>query len=325
MMTRLVAPVLATAALAVVALSATQADAQTPSLRSTVLVSGDLVRIGDLVTDVEPEKAGIAVFRAPDLGETGSVQIAAIMQALRPHVFGIESGGLSEVSVTRASRVIGANETKHRIAELAAERLRLPDPKALTVTLDMPAPTLHVEIATGPLMPVRMNFDPRNGRFDMTFASGDSQVRLTGSAVETYDTVVLTRPIARGETLRESDVTVEKRPKAGLQADTVRDPADAVGMATQQPLRAGQMIRSADLTRPLLVKRGEPVMVRYEVPGIILTARGKAEESGSVGDTVNVMNVQSKRMIQGVVTGPGLVVVQSLTPQVATVALTKSE
>ena len=87
-------------------------------------------------------------------------------------------------------------------------------------------------------------------------------------------------------------------------------------MALQQNVRAGQVIRSTDLARPQLVKRNEPVLIVYEVPGIVLTARGKAEEVGSLGDTVNVLNVQSKRVIQGVVTGPGQVTVTSLTPRI---------
>lgn len=307
-------------------LSATCAGAQTPSLRPTVLVSGEFVRIGDLVSDVASEKADIAVFRAPDLGETGSVRVAAVMEALRPYVIGVDSSGVAEVSVTRASRMVGANEVKRRIAELTAEQLRLSDPDMVAVILDMPAPTLHIDPAAyGPLMPVRANFNARNGRFDLFFQSGDSHVRLTGTAHEAHDVVVLTRAVGRGDILRDSDLVVEKRPKIELQADTIRDLAAAVGMATQQALRAGQTIRNADVTRPQLVKRGEPVMIRYEVPGIVLTARGKAEESGSAGDTVNIINVQSKRVIQGVVTGPGQVAVTSLTPQTVSAALTKAE
>ncbi|MGV3635719.1 MAG: flagellar basal body P-ring formation chaperone FlgA [Pseudorhodoplanes sp.] len=307
-------------ALALIAISAACASAQTPSLRPAVLVSGDVVRIGDLVADVDSEKADIALFRAPDLGETGSVQVAAVIKALRPYLFNVESGNFAEVSVTRASRMISATEIKHQIAEIVAGRLRLSDPKTVLVTLDMPAPTLHLDIASGPLIPSRVVFDPRNGRFDMAFQSGESYVRLTGNAAEAYETVVLTRAVARGDVLRASDLTVERRPKAQLQADTVRDPDAAIGMASRQALSSGQPIRSTDLTRPLLVKRGEPVMVRYEVPGIVLTARGKAEEDGSLGDTINLLNVQSKRVIQAVVTGPGQVVVHSLTPQVVSAA-----
>jgi flagella basal body P-ring formation protein FlgA len=317
MMTRLTA-------LALVVLSATCADAQT--LRPTVLVSGELVRIGDLVTDVASEKADIAVFRAPDLGETGTVRISTVMEALRPHVFGVDAGDIAEVSVTRASRAIGSDEIKRRIAQLAAERLRLRSLNAITVTLDVPAPTIHLDAGeTAPMMPARMKYDPRSGRFDVTFPTGDSHIRLTGSAVESYDAVVLTRSVTRGDILRKSDVVIEKRPKSEVQADTVRDPAAAIGMAAQQAFRAGQTIRSADLSKPQLVKRGEPVMVRYEVPGIVLTARGKSEEAGALGDTINIMNVQSKRMIQGVVTGPNQVVVNALMPPIATAVLTKSE
>ncbi len=310
MMTRL-------AALAVIAIATTSAGAQTPSLRPTVLVSGDLVRIGDLVSNVASDKAAIAVFRAPDLGQTGSVRIADVIEALRPHDIGVEADGLSEVSVTRASRMIGANEIKRRVAEIAAERLRIAGTADVAVVLDAPAPTLHLDPSeSGPLIPVRMTLDPRSGRFDMMLRSGASQVRITGSAQETYETVVLARPTTRGDVLRDSDVTVERRPKSEVQADAVRDPSAAIGMALQQTLRAGHVIRSTDLSRPQLVKRNEPVMIVYEVPGIVLTARGKAEESGSLGDTINVLNVQSKRVIQGVVTGAGQITVTSLTPRI---------
>ncbi len=303
------------ATLAAIVIATTSADAQT--LRPTVLVSGELVRIGDLVADVASAKADIAVFRAPDLGQTGSVGVAHVIAALRPHDVAVDAEGLLEVSVTRASRMVGANEIKRRIAEIAAERLRLSDAANISVVLDAPAPTLHLDpMQSGPLVPVRMTFDPRGGRFDMTLRSGASQLRVTGTAQETLEAVVLARPIARGEVLRDGDVAIERRPKSEVQADSVRELDAAIGMSLQQNVRAGQVIRSTDLARPQLVKRNEPVLIVYEVPGIVLTARGKAEEVGSLGDTVNVLNIQSKRVIQGIVTGPSQVTVTSLTPRI---------
>jgi flagella basal body P-ring formation protein FlgA len=303
------------ATLAAIMLATTSATAQT--LRPTVLVSGELVRIGDLVADVASAKADIAVFRAPDLGQTGSVRIAHVIEALRPHNVAVDADGLSEVSVTRASRMVGANEIKHRVAEIAAERLRLSDVANIAVELDVPAPTLHLDpTQSGPLVPARVTFEPRGGRFDMTLRAGASQIRVTGTAQETLEAVVLARPIARGEVLRDTDVAIERRPKSEVQADSVRALEAAIGMALQQNVRAGQVIRSTDLSRPQLVKRNEPVLIVYEVPGIVLTARGKAEDVGALGDTVNVLNIQSKRVIQGVVTGPAQITVTSLTPRI---------
>jgi flagella basal body P-ring formation protein FlgA len=79
-------------------------------------------------------------------------------------------------------------------------------------------------------------------------------------------------------------------------------------------------VRSGDLVKPQLVKRSEPVILYFEVPGIVLSARGKAEDNGALGDVVNITNVQSKRIIQGTVTGPGQVTVTSLAPRVTSAA-----
>jgi flagellar basal body P-ring formation protein FlgA len=56
----------------------------------------------------------------------------------------------------------------------------------------------------------------------------------------------------------------------------------------------------------------------FEAPGILLTIRGKALEAGAHGDLINVLNVQSKRTVQGTVSGPGRVTVTAMTARVAT-------
>lgn len=311
---------------ALFAFTATAAAAQTPVLRANVEVTGDLVRIGDLIENASAFKARIAVFRAPDLGETGTVPTARVLEALRPHdVLAVNTGGLSQISVTRASRVIGATEIRHRIAELLSERMRIADPANIAIILDTPLQAIHVDPSeTGPLMPLRINLE-RGGRFDIAFKTDDDKpTRITGAASEAYDALVATRTLNRGDILRDSDVTIEKRSKTEIQGEAMRDPAAAIGMAIQQALRPGQPIRSGDLAKPLLVKRGEPVVLHYQVPGINLTVRGKAEDGGAIGDIVNITNVQSKRTVQGVVSGHGQVTVTSLAPRVTSASINQT-
>lgn len=303
---------------------APQAFAQNaPTFRSNVLISGAVVRIGDLVVNAPTDKAQIAVFRAPDLGDTGNVPVARVLEALRPHdLDGIDTAGISEISVTRASRVIGSTEIKQRIAELMAERLRVGDAGNIAVSLDAPLTALHLDASNAaPLEALRFAADARSGRFDIAFRTEAAPLRVTGVAAEAFDALVATRPLSRGDVLRDGDVAIERRPKVELQGDNMRDVAGAIGMEVRQSLRPGQVVRATDLAKPLLVKRGEPVMLLYEVPGIVLTARGKAEENGAIGDVVNITNVQTKRVIQGVVTGPAQVKVTSLTPRVASANL----
>jgi flagella basal body P-ring formation protein FlgA len=75
-------------------------------------------------------------------------------------------------------------------------------------------------------------------------------------------------------------------------------------------MRSGTPIRVADIAKPEFVQRDQNVTVIYQVPGLYLTTRGKALESGTDGDTINVLNLQTKRTLTGTVTGRGQVTIQ---------------
>jgi len=134
-----------------------------------------------------------------------------------------------------------------------------------------------------------------------------SLLRYTGSLVETADAVVPNRTIARGEIVRAGDLVVERRPRAEVTADVPASIAEVVGRAARQALRLGLPVHRTDLIKPEMVKRDDTVALIYQVPGIMLSSRGEALEAGGEGDIINVLNPQSKRTIQGVVTGPGRV------------------
>jgi flagella basal body P-ring formation protein FlgA len=82
-------------------------------------------------------------------------------------------------------------------------------------------------------------------------------------------------------------------------------------------LQAGHLLRNAELMKPEVIQRNDAVMLMFEVPGIKLTVRGKATEGGAEGDTIAVLNEQTKRIIQGVIVGPGRVVVAANGPRLA--------
>ena len=69
--------------------------------------------------------------------------------------------------------------------------------------------------------------------------------------------------------------------------------------------------------KPETIQRGEHVTLIYQVPGIVLTVRGKAAEGGAEGDTISVLNEQTKRTVQGVIVGPGRVLIDARQPHFA--------
>src|SRR2546430_17667105 len=87
----------------------------TPALKRYVTVSSALVRIGDFI-DNAGASARVPIFRAPDLGQTGTVAAARVVEAVRAHGFPIvETRGVADVAVTRASRLITVKDLELRI------------------------------------------------------------------------------------------------------------------------------------------------------------------------------------------------------------------
>jgi len=294
-----------------------------PVLKHSVTVSSDVVRIGDLI-----ENAGsatdIAIFRAPDLGTTGAVSTRQILQAVRAHaVIGVDTAGIGEVRVTRASRTVTSKDVEAAIAQAVARHLGSSSADEIAVRLDRDMRVLQVEPGiAAPLQITRFAFDPNSGQFSATLelpeAAGIGRLRFGGKAMETVEIGVLTRALARGDVIRATDVAIERRPKSDAGGETGAGPV--VGMALRRALRAGQPLRSADLMRPELVQRNENITLVFEAPGIMLTSRAKALDSGAEGDVISVLNLQSKRTVQGTVTGANTVTVTSMKPRVAAAA-----
>ena len=316
---------LAASPLAAFAQSAGSAPAA-PVLRANVTVTSDIVRIGDMI-DNAGDAAAIAIYRAPDLGTTGSLPTAQVLAALRAHqVIGVDTRDLREVSVTRLARTVEAKEIEQNVAAALEHRNGLGAADDIELTFDRGLHTLQLDAAnTGALRPVSVHFEPRNGRFDVAFEVANStgaapaRLRFTGAAVDTVEAVVLMRAVDRNEIIKASDVAVERRPRIEVGRDVALS-TQVVGMQARRQLRVGQALRQSDLAKPDLVQRDQAVTIVYQAAGITLTIRGKALESGTEGDVVTVMNLQSKRTFSGTVSGRNQVLVSAPQP-IATASL----
>jgi flagella basal body P-ring formation protein FlgA len=298
----------------------------TPVLRANITISGDIVRIGDII-DNAGSAAQIAIYRAPDLGTTGALPVAQVLSALRSHqVIGVDTRDLKEISVTRLARTLEGKDIEAQVARALERKNGLGDAANLSLTFDRDPGDVRLDASnTGNMQPTSVRYEPRGSRFDVTLeisnetGAAPTKLRFTGTAIETIEAAVLARNVERNEVLKSSDVLVERRPKAEVGSDAAtRD--RTVGMQARRQLRAGQALRVADLAKPDLVQRDQNVTLIYETSGLYITVRGKAQDNGTEGDVVSVMNLQSKRAVSGVVTGRGQVSISVATPRPAPVS-----
>src|SRR4030081_1483358 len=315
-------------AAALLAATSTTASAQSrddviaaPVLRASITVAADLVRIGDVIDNAGPS-AQIAIYRAPDLGTTGSLPTAQVIAALRAHqVIGVDTRDISAILVTRLARTLEGKDIELQVARALEHRNGLGEAANLSLTFDRDVQDLMLEASnSGAMQAISARFEPRNNRFDVTFEIANDSVatptrlRFTGTVIETVEAAVLARNVEPNEVLKSSYVVVERRPKAEVGADlAARD--RAVGMQARRQLRFGQALKTADLAKPDLVQRDQSVTLIYESTGLYLTIRGKALEGGTAGDVLNVLNLQSRRTVSGIVIGRGQVSVAVPAPR----------
>ena len=300
-----------------------------PSLKAEAVVDAAVVKLGDLILNAGAA-ADAAVFHAPDLGATGTIQAARVMAAARDlGLEDVQQNGFTSVIVRRASREISAEEIRAAVSEALARRHDVP--RQTHLAFDALRAFAVEARAMEPLRLAGLAFDFRTGRFEAQIdvpgsaIAAERKFRFAGSAGDSVQAAVLAKPLNKGDVIQASDLSMEQRKRADLTSDMLIDPARLAGLALRRAARSGTLLRETDLSKPDLVERGANVIVTYEQSGIILSMRGKALASGSLGDAVTVQNPQSKKIVEGRVAGQGRVEVRALALPVPVASVQKSE
>ena len=177
-----------------------------------------------------------------------------------------------QVNFDRELRTIQTRNPRQRASRASARSITIRTPGRFDVTLDLPTGattrgTLHLD---------RPRHRHRRDR-------GRSRVRSSAA-----------------KTIKAADVVVERRARGTIGRDIVTDSEQGDRHPPRRnPMWQGRPLRLADLTKPPVVLRNETVTLTYQVPGITLTVRGKAAESGSEGDVISVLNEQSRPHLPG--------------------------
>jgi flagella basal body P-ring formation protein FlgA len=316
--------ILAAAALGALLVAGRPAAAAT--LKTDVVVSGDIVTLGDLFEGAGA-LAATPVFRAPDAGVPGVLSADQALAAAA--AAGLEASAplMNVVTVSRVATVIDDTAITNLVRAAAADRLTT-SAEALDIAFDAPVEAIQADAsAAKPVTLASLALQPASGRFTVRFlvdvGAETRPMEFTGRAMEMVEVPVMSRPLDRRQVLGMGDLEMQRFEKRRLPASVVRDADAMVGMAARRPLRVGETISRADLEQPRVVLRNEIVTLVYERPGLALTARGRALGDAAAGDLVSVLNEQSRRTIQGIAAPGGVVRIGPGMPAGQTAALTQ--
>jgi flagella basal body P-ring formation protein FlgA len=145
----------------------------------------------------------------------------------------------------------------------------------------------------------------RQAGLDWANPNGLRRIIVRGpSEAPEHNVQVLTyaHSLGAGDVVQPGDLVWSKA--AGAPTDAPRNADAVIGMAARRPLREGDAVALRDISAPVVIKSGDVISVVYEDGGIRLTLQAKAMANASVGDSLNVQNTASKKVIEAVATGP---------------------
>ncbi|MGE0082156.1 MAG: flagellar basal body P-ring formation chaperone FlgA [Thiohalomonadaceae bacterium] len=145
-------------------------------------------------------------------------------------------------------------------------------------------------------------------------------VRCTGAApwsiyvpakVQVYDRVVVAaRPLSRGSLLAAGDVEVRELDVTALAGGYLSSPEQVVGRSLRRNVQFGAAIGPGMIELPKIIRRGERVQILARTAGMEVRMEGEALEDGAEGEVIRVRNRSSRRSVEGLVTGPGMIEVR---------------
>lgn len=277
------------------------------ALRSHAIVTGPAVTLGDLFENAGA-RAAEPLGPAPAPGQHWLLEAPQLALIARDH-------GLAWRPLSADQRMVIERPGRALPREAVVEAL-LPELQARGAPAELDAelvgftpPFLPEEAPEPRLVPEGTNFDPATRRFSTTLlvlADGMSplRLRLTGRMVATRPAVVATRALRADAVIGPGDVALRRVPVDRLTTGVAEDPQAVVGSRLRRPIGAERPVPLTDLVPLVVLHQGAPVVLVHEVPGLALTAQGRALEDAAMGATIPVMNLATGMVVLAQVMGP---------------------
>lgn len=279
-------------------------------LRAAVAVDAAEVTVQDIFPGAESDAV---VARTPAPGRRLILDVYTLRRIAKRHnVRWQPRTRLDQTVVTRQSRVLNTSEI-----EAALQRSLVAHGLPEDRKVELANRSINIRVATNLATPFRINnaiMDSRNRRVSAVLAvttEGREKLnyRLEGFTYSVVEVPVLNRRIRRGEVIAAGDVIWKSIRKDNLGRNVVRDRKAAIGQAARRYLASGAQIMIDDLESPKIIRKGSLVTIYLETANLRLTAKARASEDGAMNETIRVVNVRSKKIVEAVVRGPSKVAI----------------
>jgi flagella basal body P-ring formation protein FlgA len=135
-------------------------------------------------------------------------------------------------------------------------------------------------------------------------------IQVVADIAAMIDAVVVTRFLKTDELIEMDDLKTVQMRVHQVNHPFITDQGEVIGKSASRPLPPDTPLRPAFVKLPLVIKKGDRVLIEARRGGLSIRAYGVTKSSGQVGQTVMVANLDSGRELRAKVVAPSLVEVE---------------
>ena len=285
-----------------------------PLLKAQIMVSSPIVTVGDMFEGADLY-AEAPLFRAPAPGTAGQVTLDAVrVAAARVGLTDFDSQSSVSVTVARFGEEIGEVQLGRMIENALQQRGILRDGVSATISFSEVLPRITADQSEAPVELVSLRYLGGTGQFSARFmVSGQgTPLDVKGRADLVVAVPHLVTSLSANDVIRPEDVEMRKVPVRTADTGSYSRLDQVIGQQIKRPARAGKMLQPGDLQSPAMIARNQAVTIVYRSGALTLTVKGQALDDAAGGETLQVLNLMSNKVLSAVATGQGLVTISDL-------------
>lgn len=277
-------------------------------LRPEAVINGASLTAGDIFGGLSAEKAAYVLGPAPKPGQDMALNASTLLRvAMALNIPWQPASSADQIVIRRAATIIAEDDIRAALdvplQEQGVEgRYDIAFHKGTKPELILPqdvAPTFDV---------VGFRYDPSREWFQATVMAPSkdnalAQVAIAGKVQRVVQVPILKSTLRNGDVIGVRDIAWVDIYAQDVKGNLIARAEDMIGRTPRRIAEAGRPLRDIELEQPSLVSRGDAVTIIYKTPFMTLTAKGKSLQGGTKGDAVQLVNVNSNRTLEGVVSG----------------------
>jgi flagella basal body P-ring formation protein FlgA len=269
---------------------------------TNVTITGDNVTLGDVFTGVKEKDAGFVLAPAPTPNTVLTWDARTLNRVARAFDLPWRASSTDRIEIRRLATIIDETDIQSAILKSLKD-----DGLNAKVDLDFVGQKAQI-ILSHELQPtievISSSYNSSRQTFSATLRTADETIRkFSGVAYPLVAIPVLDTPVRRGDLITDNMIKTIHIRASDLSDDIVLNKNNLVGMTPRRVLTTDTPVSISELDKPRMVDRGDLITMHYKKGPIQITAIAKAMESGTKGDIIRVMNVDSKRTLKAHVTG----------------------